>query len=377
MNRLRVVAAPALPQGVAGPDDDLAGRLYIQPTGIVAGPAAEAAVAAGNGWPLAGGPLVFTACMVLLRDRDRVVETLAPFAEVLDWSTAEGGAVAEHVAGLIHRIGARRAGFAGLPDDRPLVMGVVNVTPDSFSDGGAFLDPSAAVAHGAALLAAGADILDIGGESTRPGAAPVSPGEEMARVLPVIRELAQRGAVVSVDTRHAPTMAAAVAAGARIVNDVSALGGPDALPVAASSGLSVILMHMQGEPRSMQADPVYDFAPLDVYEHLAARIAACVEAGIAAERLCVDPGIGFGKNLEHNTQVLARLTLLHGLGCPVLLGASRKSFIAGLSGGTPVGERLPGSLAAALAGLRQGVRILRVHDVVETVQAVRVWQAIA
>lgn len=376
MNRLKHLPRPTPPRAVHLPGEPLDGRLYVAPAGILAGAAAEAAVAAGAAWPLAGGPLLFSAVTVLLRDGGGVVEATAPLPEVLDWSAAEGEAVAAHVSRLVHRIGAKRPAFAGLDLGRPLVMGIVNTTPDSFSDGGDFLDAGTAVAHGVALLEAGADLLDVGGESTRPGAAPVEPDEEMRRVLPVIRALAGRGATVSVDTRHARTMAAAVEAGAAIVNDITALADAEALRVVARLRVPVVLMHMQGEPRSMQADPAYDFAPLDVYDELAARVAACEAAGLECAQVCVDPGIGFGKTLEHNMQVMARLGLYHGLGCPVLLGASRKSFIARICGDVPAKARLPGSLAAALAGAGQGAQLVRVHDVAETVQALKVWRAI-
>lgn len=377
MNRLRHSSSPGLPRGFAGIGEEIAHRLYVVPTGIVSGVAAGGAVAVGAGWPVAGSGLVFTACAVLLRDGEHIVESLAAFDEVLDWAAGEGDAVADHVSRLIHRIGARRAPFAGFKLDRPLIMGVLNVTPDSFSDGGDAFDTAAAIQRGNDMLRAGADIIDVGGESTRPGADPVSPAEEMRRVIPVIAALARRGAVVSIDTRHASTMAAAVEAGAAIINDVTALAGdPAALYVAAQSGAAVILMHMQGEPRSMQFSPSYGFAPLDVYDSLAERFAACVQAGIAPERICVDPGIGFGKTLDHNLQIFSRLGLYHGLGCPVLLGASRKSFIARVCGETAPKQRLAGSLAAAQAGLDQGVQILRVHDVAETHQAVAVWRAI-
>ncbi len=216
----------------------------------------------------------------------------------------------------------------------------------------------------------------MGGESTRPGAAPVAPDEEMHRVLPVVRALAERGAVVSVDTRHARTMGAALDAGAAIINDITAVADAEALRIAVERQAPVILMHMQGEPRSMQKDPVYDFAALDVFDWLAGRVAACEAAGLDRSRICVDPGIGFGKTLQHNAQILARLGLYHGLGCPVLLGASRKTFIARICGDMPPKQRVAGSLAAALAGADQGMQFIRVHDVAETVQALKVWHAI-
>ncbi len=276
---------------------------------------------------------------------------------------------------ILQRLRAARAPIAGCAFDRTLLMGVVNVTPDSFSDGGHYLDPGAAVAHGLQLEAEGADILDVGGESTRPGAEPIPVEEECRRVLPVIEGIARQSrAPISIDTRNAEVMHRAAAAGARIINDVSALTHDAAsLEVAARTGLPVVLMHAQGDPRTMQRNPTYADVALDIYDWLEARIAACERAGIARERLVVDPGIGFGKTLAHNLAVLGSLSLLHGLGCAVLVGASRKSFIARLTG-APAGERLPGSLAAALLGASQGVQIVRVHDVAATRQALAVWE---
>ncbi|HEX9769339.1 MAG TPA: dihydropteroate synthase [Kiloniellales bacterium] len=268
--------------------------------------------------------------------------------------------------------------FAGLSLSRPRVMGIVNVTPDSFSDGGETLAYDDAIRRGRRMLADGADILDVGGESTRPGAKPVDAATEIARVVPVIQVLAKDGALVSIDTRHAPVMAAAIAAGARIVNDVTALtDDSDSLKLVAAGDVSVVLMHMLGEPGTMQDDPRYDDAARDVFHYLKGRVAACEKAGIARHRIAVDPGIGFGKTVDHNLRILNRLDLYRGLGCPLLIGLSRKSFIARLSRGEPPKERLAGSIAAALAALQHGVRLLfRVHDVAETVQAFKVWQAV-
>jgi dihydropteroate synthase len=265
--------------------------------------------------------------------------------------------------------------FAGCALARPLVMGVVNVTPDSFSDGGDSYDTGAAIARGLKLAQDGADILDVGGESTRPGAAPVPPEEELSRVLPVIDALARAGLVVSIDTRRAVVMRRALAAGARIVNDVSALAGdPDSLAIVAASGASAILMHMQGEPGTMQVAPRYGNVVAEVERFLAQRLAAALAAGMTQDRLAIDPGIGFGKTLADNLALLNGLAMFHGLGCPILLGASRKRLIGALSNEAPVGDRLAGSLALALKGVEAGVQILRVHDVAETVQALRVWR---
>lgn len=261
--------------------------------------------------------------------------------------------------------------------DDPILMGIVNVTPDSFSDGGRYLDTEKAVAHGLRLRAEGANILDIGGESTRPGAAPVSVEEEIARVVPVIQGLAGCGALLSVDTRNAATMRAAVGAGAGMINDISALTHDlDALAVAVETGAYVCLMHMQGEPQTMQADPVYKDVFAEVYGYLEGRIAACALAGVNRSRIVIDPGIGFGKSLEHNIILLNRLRDFKSLGVPLLLGASRKRFIEALCPNTSSDRRLPGSLAACLAAYSKGIRAFRVHDVAETAQALAVYHAI-
>ena len=267
--------------------------------------------------------------------------------------------------------------FAGLSLDKPRLFGVINVTPDSFSDGGEALALSEALKRGRAMLDDGADILDVGGESTRPGAVPVSAEEERARVVPVVKGLSEMGALVSIDTRRAEVMAAAIDAGAGIVNDVTALtGDQDSLGLVADRGVAVVLMHMQGEPGSMQENPQYENAAEDVFGTLKARFEACEEAGIRRHRIAVDPGIGFGKTVDHNLEILNRLDIYRGLGLPVLLGVSRKSFIAKLSRGEAPKDRVPGSLAAVLAAWAQGVRMFRVHDVAETRQALAVAQAI-
>jgi dihydropteroate synthase len=257
-------------------------------------------------------------------------------------------------------------------------MGIVNVTPDSFSDGGEFVDAEVAIRHARLLVEQGAEIIDVGGESTRPGAAPTPPEEEARRVVPVVRALAEAGAVVSIDTRRAAVMGAALEAGAHIVNDVTGLtGDPESLAVVASAKVPVVLMHMKGDPTTMQDLAVYDDVVLEIAQWLDERIAACALAGIPREKIVVDPGIGFAKTGAHNLEILARLATFHGLGCGILLGASRKGFIGRLARAATPKDRVPGSLAAALAALAQGVHILRVHDVAATRQAVALWQAIA
>jgi dihydropteroate synthase len=268
--------------------------------------------------------------------------------------------------------------FAGIPLTRTLVAGVVNVTPDSFSDGGEALDTQAAVARGLAMLRDGADIIDVGGESTRPGASPVPVEDEIARVVPVVRALAGAGAVVSIDSRRSAVMQAALANGARIVNDITALTyDPKSLDLVIRTDASAILMHMQGEPATMQIAPRYDDVAGEIHFWLARRIAACEAAGLGRDRLAVDPGIGFGKTVQHNLEIIAKLDRFRSLGCALMIGASRKSFIARLSHAEPPKQRLPGSLAAALAAVQRGAQILRVHDVGETRQALAVWQAIS
>jgi len=343
----------------------------LRPEGLIASPAAARAVEAGAALLMAGGPIAFTACEIVA-EAGRVV---LPIAEARAWAAKAG--LGDETAAAIARVTASRPPFAGLTLDRPRIMGVVNVTPDSFSDGGDFADTETAIAHGLALRQAGADILDIGGESTRPGSEPLPVEVELARVLPVIKALAGAGALVSVDTRRALVMAEAIAAGARIVNDITALAGdPESLGLVARAGVAVVLMHMQGEPRSMQANPVYVEAPLDIHDFFVERLEACAAAGIPAARIAIDPGIGFGKNDRHNIAILQGLGVFHELGVPVLLGVSRKSFIGRLSRKEPAKQRLAGSLAASLAGLDRGVQMLRVHDVAETYQAMAVWQAL-
>jgi dihydropteroate synthase len=261
--------------------------------------------------------------------------------------------------------------------DQPQVMGIVNVTPDSFSDAGQLADPSNAAAAGARMSEAGAAIIDVGGESTRPGAKPVWEGDEIARIEPVIRQLASSGAAVSVDTRKADVMTAALAAGARMVNDVSALTYDLRSPeVVAGAGVPVVLMHHQGKPETMQQDPRYDDVVVEVYLWLEERIADAEEAGISRDRILIDIGFGFGKTLAHNLELMNHLALFHALGCPMVVGASRKRTIGALSNEAPVDERLGGSIAFALKAAEQGTQIVRVHDVPETVQALRVWRGL-
>ncbi|WP_299297500.1 dihydropteroate synthase [uncultured Tateyamaria sp.] len=264
------------------------------------------------------------------------------------------------------------------PWDRPEVMGILNTTPDSFSDGGRHDTLAKAVAHGQSLTGDGADILDIGGESTRPGAAVVHVEEEIARTAPVIGALRAAGhsGPISIDTRKAAVAQAALDAGASVVNDVSGFTfDPELAPLCAARGVPVCVMHAQGDPQTMQNDPRYDDVLLDVYDFLADRIAWLQEQGVPRSNIIADPGIGFGKTLDHNLALLNRLSLFHGLGVRVLLGASRKRFIGTLGGAPDAANRAPGSVAVALAAIAQGVQIIRAHDVAEHVQAIALWRA--
>lgn len=258
----------------------------------------------------------------------------------------------------------------------PEIMGIVNVTPDSFSDGGRYFDPEKAIAHGLKLLQEGADILDIGGESTRPGSDQITTDEEIQRVVPVITELRHHTNRISIDSYRPEVIAASLDAGATMINDITAMSDPENMKLAAQSQVPVCLMHMLGTPKTMQDAPVYKDVVEDVFAFLQERIERCIQAGIKKENIITDVGIGFGKTLEHNLALLAHLEKFHDLGAAILLGASRKSFIGGICPGTPSDDRLPGSLAAALRGLEAKVYIVRVHDVKETRQAFQIWNAI-
>jgi dihydropteroate synthase len=357
-------------------------KLYLRPLAVLSGESARRALGAGLGLPL-GGAEAFLACELSCRGDGALEQTMVPAADLRAWAGARGPAFEQALERQLARLADPApmpdlAACAGRPATAPAIMGVINVTPDSFSDGGRFLDPGAAIAHGERLYDEGADVLDVGGESTRPGAAPISAEEEIRRVVPVVRALACAGRPVSIDTRKATLMRAALDAGAAMINDISALRhDPDSLAVAGASGCPVILMHSRGEPATMQHEPQYERAPLDIFDHFEQCIEAWEQAGFARTRLLLDPGIGFGKTLAHNLEILHRLDLYRSLGLPLMLGVSRKSFIARICGDPAPTERLPGSLAAALLGLSKGVSVLRVHDVAATRQAARLWQAIA
>jgi dihydropteroate synthase len=346
-------------------------RKLLRPTGFVDSPFGHD----GKVARLAGGLCWFAQVEIItVEDSCRVAAELVPVEGIenrLDeFSTVYWERLTSARAPL--QLGERTVRL-----DQPQVMGIVNATPDSFSDGGQFADAGSAAEAGAGMAAAGAAIVDVGGESTRPGATSVWEGDEIDRVVPVIRQLAGGGAAVSVDTRKAAVMEASLGGGARLVNDVSALTfDPRSAEVIAASGMPVILMHHQGAPESMQDNPRYADVLVEVYEWLEERIAVAEAAGIARDKILVDPGFGFGKTVAHNLELMNGLALFHSLGCPLVLGASRKRTIGALSNEAPPDQRLAGSIAFALKAVEQGAQIIRVHDVPETVQALKVWRGL-
>jgi len=344
-------------------------RTLIRPTGFVDSPFGHD----GKVARLAGGMNWFSA--VELIDIDGHRRSSSELVPVEDLESRFDDDLATQWQALTKPRPPLQLGARTVRLDQPQVMGIVNATPDSFSDGGQFADAAAAAEAGAQMTAQGAAIVDVGGESTRPGARSIWEGDEIERVAPVIRQLASGGAAVSCDTRKADVMTAAIEAGANMINDVSALTyDARSAEVAAGLKVPVVLMHHQGAPEVMQDDPRYDDVLIEVYFWLEARIAAAVEAGVAREHILVDPGFGFGKNVGHNLELMNGLALFQSLGCPVVVGASRKRTIGALSGEAPADKRIGGSLAFAMKALEQGSQIVRVHDVPETVQALRTWR---
>jgi dihydropteroate synthase len=346
-------------------------RTFIRPTGFVDSPFGHD----GKVARLAGGLNWFALVeLITVEGNKRVSSEMVPVDGIED-------RLDDAMASDWQRITATRPalqmGERTIRLDQPQVMGIINATPDSFSDGGTFADAAAAAEAGAQMAANGAAIIDVGGESTRPGAATVWEGDEIERILPVVQQLSAGGNAVSVDTRKSGVMSAAIGAGAKLVNDVSGLTWDEqSAGVIAKAGVPVVLMHHQGDPQTMQKDPRYDDVVVEVFLWLGERIEAAEMAGIARDKILVDPGIGFGKTVAHNLELLNGLALLHGLGCPIVLGASRKRVIGALANEAGADQRLPGSLALALKGVEQGAQLIRVHDVPETVQALKVWRGL-
>jgi dihydropteroate synthase len=335
-------------------------RRYLRPLSLCFGDDARRLIESGSAGPLGGLEHIAFSLVEVIERGTSTRRSIVPFSEV------------ESMCAAVTRA---RIPIAGLTMDKTRLMGIVNVTPDSFSDGGKFDDAERGIAHAQQLLSDGADFLDIGGESTRPGSDPVSEADEIARVTPVIAALAGR-ALVSADTRKSSVMRACAAVGAAMINDVSGLAfDPHSGSTVAELGLSVVIMHAQGEPKTMQLAPKYDDVALDVYDVLETRIAAAEAAGIPRDRIIVDPGIGFGKTFSHNLDVLAKLTVYHGLGVSVLVGASRKAFIGALTRENVAANRISGSLGVALQASLYGAHILRVHDVKQTKQSLSVFWA--
>ena len=357
-------------------------KSYIRPVGILFGSIANQLTSMGQAYKLAGGPLSFSHAEMMARDIDGNIDSEISRVEDLkdNFRNFCTNNKANVTTCLEHFIESRDS-FAGFSlsglDYKPRILGVLNITPDSFYDGGLYETTEAAISHARALHSAGADIIDVGGESTRPGSKEVSLDEELSRVMPVVKALSEDGIVVSVDTRHSEVMRQVIDAGAKVINDVSALiHDTESLSVVANNDVDVILMHMRGLPETMQNEPIYKNVVLDVYDMLYDRINHCVEAGIERKRICVDPGVGFGKSVKHNVELISSLSFFQGLGCGVAIGVSRKSFIDSVSETEGSDRRLVGSLTALIAALNQGVNILRVHDVSETLQALNTWHKI-
>ena len=334
-------------------------KTYFRPLGLCYGFDAEQLIAQRRAGRLGGSAAIgFTLVERITRNGNSVDREIIPYTDVLQ------------------SIETPRGDFAGVAMDAPKIMGIVNVTPDSFSDGGQHGTAEMGSRHGLELAAEGAHILDIGGESTRPGSDAVSVEEELSRVIPAVKSLAAAGHVVSIDTRKPAVMREAVKAGAVTINDVSALQhDAESLRTVADLKVPVVLMHAQGDPRTMQLNPNYDDVALDVYDQLEQRVTACVQAGIPRSRIAIDPGIGFGKTFRHNLEILNQITLFHGLGVVVLLGLSRKGFVGALTGEKTAGKRVHGSVGGAVQAALNGVHILRVHDVKATVEALAVAMA--
>ncbi len=356
---------------------DPGSRLYLRPIHFIESPQQHDGASAR----LAGTMLWFCAVELIVRSTSGIKRQII---SVRDWSDAATDLPDKAGLMFAHLTSPRtplQMGARTIRLDQPQVMGILNATPDSFSDGGKHVDAAAAISAGVAMSAAGAAMIDVGGESTRPGAPVVWEGDEIARIEPVINGLSAAGTAISVDTRRAAVMEAALSAGAGMINDISALLYDDrAIDVARASNAPIVLMHAPGQGSNPHKGAAYENALFDIYDWLEARVHAVVAAGIARDRLIIDPGLGFGygeaKSLSDDLSLINNLTLFHGLGCPILFGASRKRMIGALSNEAPAEQRLGGSLFLAMKAIEQGAHIIRVHDVAETVQAIHVWRGL-
>ncbi len=343
-------------------------KLYLRPTGLLHGDTAVRAIGKGLALPLASMPVAFSCA--------EVVEGTALKSKRSLYSVADlRSSVEPALQALIKNTVSPRASISGLSLERTRLMGIVNITPDSFSEHGEHGRHDLAIAHARDMIEQGADIIDVGGESTRPGAEKISQKEELSRVLDVIHAIAGDGALVSADTRRPDVMKQALKAGAKIINDVTALTFEEkSAEIVASSDCPVVLMHIRGEPKTMQNSPYFDDVVLEVYDDLENSMLAAERAGIARKRMVIDPGIGFGKTFSHNLQLLENLSIFHGLGAGLLVGLSRKGFLGAVTGVRDAGKRVHGSIGAAFSCIIQGVHILRVHDLAATKQALDAWE---
>ena len=363
MARQRLQVLPIPPFSDDGADGGGA-RTWLHPVSISAYDSTDP-----SQMPLAGGPYGFSHVDVINAMEGCITVCRVAAQDVLGLAAAAGDKPEARAKLTLHRLTRPRKAYAGLDMASWHIMGIINTTPDSFSDGGDHWAADMALASAQAMVEDGAAILDIGGESTRPGAEPVSHDEECRRVLPVIETLSAAGHLVSADTRHTAVMAKTLDHGAHIINDVGGLRAEGAVDLVASRQVPAMIMHMQGEPGNMQKDPRYLDAPTDIFDWLSDRIDAAVSAGLKRGMIAIDPGFGFGKTPQHNMQIMQSISLFHGLGVPIVLGVSRKSTIAHFSKGEPAKQRLAGSVALAALARQQGVQIFRVHDVAETHQA--------
>ncbi|MGO9172409.1 MAG: dihydropteroate synthase [Rhodomicrobium sp.] len=344
--------------------------IYLEPVGLLYGTVAREAIGLGAALPLAGTAIAFGAVRLWEGEPGNVKHAIVRISTIQSIDEPR-------VKELLDRLSAPRPPAAGVSLDRPRIMGIVNVTPDSFSDGGDHFEAGAAVEHARRLVAEGANIIEIGAESTRPGSSPVAAEEELGRLLPVLQGLSGLTVPVSVDTRKPEVMREAASAGAAVLNDVSSLTfAANSLSTAAELKKTVVLMHSQGTPETMQDNPVYKDAAIEVYGFLESRIEAATAAGLPRENIIADPGIGFGKTLAHNLYLLQSIALFHGLGVPLMTGVSRKAFIQRITGAETPKESTAGSISAAFDAVSQGVQIVRVHDVLATRQAIALWSSL-
>lgn len=353
-------------------------KIYIEPLGITRGLTASA----DNFRTLQNSKTYYSTLKIIFKRENNIEEEIIPVHMLKDFLSAQSVDDKKVILSLLENLGRARVplelkGRLTINFEQPIIQGVLNVTPDSFSDDGVFDDFSAAIDRSERMIENGAMIIDVGGESTKPGAKAVSHEEELNRVIPVIEKLAYKNIPISIDSRNSQVMQSALNAGAHIINDVSALEHDVlSVEVAKEADVPIILMHAQGPPETMQENPEYKCVHLDIYDYLEERINFCVKNGIAKEKIIIDPGIGFGKTVDHNLQILNHIALFHSLGVPILIGVSRKSFIGKISGEETASNRVHGSISAAQYCLDRGIQIIRVHDVKETKQAISIWNNI-